>query len=346
MKIAIHKDLNPYSYSRYWMEYCIVNSIPYKMVNAFDSDIIEQLNDCDIFMWHHYQVDPKAYNVAKQILFSLEEAGKIVFPDFRTGWHFDDKLGQKYLFEALGIKAAKAYSFFDKKTAYDWVKKTSYPKVFKLRGGAGSYNVALIKSKNQACRYIRKAFGKGFNSYDSLLRVRHAIRDLFNGSMGIKHLLATMYLYVFPNKTTHLPKQREYIYFQEFIPNDGFDYRVEVCGDKAIALVRYCRKGDFRASGGHNDHFDKDLIPKDVIKFAFEIVDKLKSQSSALDIVRNKETGELFLVENSYCYGIDADEFEHGYWDRDANWHNEAFNGIYWMIEYVINQYKEKYERN
>lgn len=43
-----------------------------------------------------------------------------------------------------------------------------------------------------------------------------------------------------------LPIQREYCYFQEFIPNDGFDYRVEACGDKCIAMVRYCRKGDFR----------------------------------------------------------------------------------------------------
>ena len=347
MVIAIHNELK--SYSKYWVEYCEQHQISYKLVNAFDTNIIEQLKECDIFMWHHSQVDPKAYNVAKQILFSLEEAGKIVFPDFRTGWHFDDKLGQKYLFESLGIKAAKAYAFFDKQSAKAWAKTTQYPKVFKLRGGAGSYNVALIRTYSQAKRYIRKAFGRGFNSYDSWLRVKHAVRDLFNGSKGLWNLFATIYLYIFPNKTTHLPKQREYIYFQEFIPNDGFDYRIEVCGDKCIALVRYCRKNDFRASGGHNDHFEKELIPADVINFAFEIVDKLQSQSSALDIVRNSNTGELFLVENSYCYGVDKDEFDHGYWDRNAEWHDEPFNGMHWMIEYAISQYKNKinsHERN
>jgi hypothetical protein len=139
-----------------------------------------------------------------------------------------------------------------------------------------------------------------------------------------------------------LPKQSGYAYFQEFIPNDGFDYRIEVCGDKAIAMVRYCRKGDFRASGGHNDNFAKELIPQDVLMLAFDITQKLGMQASALDFVREKNTGKLYLIEVSYCYGVDADEFDHGYWTSDGEWHNEQFNGIHWMIESVINEYKRR----
>jgi hypothetical protein len=47
-------------------------------------------------------------------------------------------------------------------------------------------------------------------------------------------------------------------------------------------------------------------------------------------------------VENSYCYGVDDDEFAHGYWDRDAVWHDEPFNGIDWMIEKTIEKFKNK----
>ena len=60
-------------------------------------------------------------------------------------------------------------------------------------------------------------------------------------------------------------------------------------------------------------------------------------QSVALDIVRERETRDLYLIEVSYCYGLDADEFEHGYWTRDGRHHQEPFNGVYWMIEDVIN---------
>ena len=96
------------------------------------------MDDCDALMWHHFQTNPKAILFAKQLLFALEQSGKKVFPDFRTGWHFDDKLGQKYLLEAIDAPLVPSYVFYDKKEALEWVQKTDFPKVFKLRGGAGS----------------------------------------------------------------------------------------------------------------------------------------------------------------------------------------------------------------
>ena len=112
MKIGIHHSLG--SYSGRWIEYCQEHKIDYKIVNAYDTDIVEQLSDCDVFMWHHHQANYKDALFAKQLLFSLEQAGKVVFPDFNTGWYFDDKLGQKYLFEANHVQAAPAYVFFSK----------------------------------------------------------------------------------------------------------------------------------------------------------------------------------------------------------------------------------------
>lgn len=40
-----------------------------------------------------------------------------------------------------------------------------------------------------------------------------------------------------------------YIYFQDFIPNNNYDTRVKVIGNRCAALRRYNRKNDFRASG-------------------------------------------------------------------------------------------------
>ena len=337
MKIAIADRKG--SFSDYWIKYCEEHSIPYKVVNPYDTDIVEQVSDCDAFMWHHHHASFSDTLFAKQLLFSLEQAGKVVFPNFRTGWHFDDKLGQKYLFESFGIQAAKSWVFYDKKSAYKWIETTDFPKVFKLRGGAGSANVRLARSKRQAKAFVRKALCRGFASTNPLFSAKTQWQNFVKGQGRFYDVAKYIGLYLFPglNGGRRMPRQKGYAYFQEFIPNDGFDYRLEIANNKAIAMVRMCREGDFRASGGHDDRFDASLIPQDVVEFAFECYDKLEVQSVALDIVREKKSGELYLIEVSYCYGLDADEFEHGYWTRDGRHHQEPFNGVYWMIEDVIN---------
>lgn len=336
IKLAIVKQRG--SYSDCWLEYCRNNNIDYIAVNACDDNIINQVADCDGFLWHYFHYNPVDMNFAKQLLFSLQQAGKIVFPDFNTGWHFDDKLGQKYLFEANGVKSARACVFYSKNEALQWAKNTSYPKVFKLRGGAGSYNVMLVRKYSDAAKLIRQSFGRGFKSYSKIRHFKETLKGYLKGGASFKDLLVAFSLFFIKVPYDKMPVQREYCYFQDFIPNDGYDYRIELCGDKCIAMVRYVRRGDFRASGGHNDHFEKELIPEDVIKFAFNVKKRLNIQAGALDIVRNKDTKELFLVEISYCYGVDKDEFDHGYWDENATWHDEAFNGCDWMIEEVIKE--------
>lgn len=345
MKIAIHNSLG--SYSERWIEYCREHQIEYKIVNAYDTDIIDQLRDCNAFMWHHHQADYRDALFAKQLLFSLEQAGKVVFPDFHTGWHFDDKLGQKYLFEANGIQAAPAFAFYTRKDAFKWIESATFPKIFKLRGGAGSANVLLAKSKRDAYRFVKKSFGNGWSFFSGWRYFKDQWKFFTNRKISSLQLVKSFGRIFIPTEAGRmLPVHKGYVYFQEFIRNEGFDYRIEICGDRCIAMVRYVRKGDFRASGGHNDHFDKDLIPQDVILFAFEVAEKLKLQACALDIVREKDSGKLYVIENSYCYGVDADEFDHGYWDRQGLFHNEKFNGLDWMIELVIDKVKQKKVKN
>lgn len=338
MKIAILRPRLT-TFSPYWIKYCEEHAYDYKPFDPYDTEIVDKIQDYDIILFDHHQADYRDVLFAKQLLFSLEQAGKVVFPNFRTGWHFDDKLGQKYLFEALGVRAAKSWVFYDKKSAYKWIETTDFPKVFKLRGGAGSANVRLARNKRQAKAFVRKALRRGFASSNPLFSAKTQWQNFVKGQGRFYDVAKYIGLYLFPglNGGRRMPRQKGYAYFQEFIPNDGFDYRLEIANNKAIAMVRMCREGDFRASGGHDDRFDASLIPQDVVEFAFECYDKLEVQSVALDIVREKESGELYLIEVSYSYGLDADEFEHGYWTRDGRHHQEPFNGVYWMIEDVIN---------
>ena len=148
MKIGIHETRG--FFSDRWIAYCKANAISYKSVNCYGSDIIRDLSDCDALMWHFNHKSPKASKFAKQLIFAVQASGKKVFPDYNTVWHFDDKVGQKYLLEAIGAPMAPAYTFFTRQEALNWAKQTNYPKVFKLRNGAGSDNVRLVKSKRQA----------------------------------------------------------------------------------------------------------------------------------------------------------------------------------------------------
>ena len=74
----------------------------------------------------------------------------MVFPNFNTAWHFDDKVGQKYLLEAIDAPLVPSYVFYSKEMALKWLEQTQFPKVFKLRGGAGSANVKLVQDEKRS----------------------------------------------------------------------------------------------------------------------------------------------------------------------------------------------------
>ncbi|MDM1717153.1 ATP-grasp domain-containing protein [Thiopseudomonas alkaliphila] len=331
MKIAIHH--RPGSFSDRWIAYCEQQNIPFKVVNAFDSNIIEQVKDCDVFMWHHHHGQFKDVLTAKRILFALEHAGVKVFPDFKTAWHFDDKVAQKYLLEAIDAPLVPSYVFYDKEEALQWANTTSYPKVFKLKGGAGSANVKLVKTYKEAKRLINKAFGKGFAQYDRFGAFKERLRKVKEGKAGLLEILKGIgRLFITTEFAKQQAPEKGYVYFQDFIENDGFDIRATVMNNRAIAFKRLTRGNDFRASGSGDVIFEYENIDKDYINLAFSIAKKLNSQSVAMDFVKSK-TGEIKLIEISY--GFTADGYEEafaGYWDSKINWHEEQFNPQEWLI--------------
>jgi len=331
---AIAFQSNNSGFKGRWVKYCEENGIPYKIVDFYAANIIEQLVDCKAVMWHFNHESPKDFLLAKQLLFSLQQADIKVFPDFNTSWHFDDKVGQKYLLEALNIPFVPSYVFYDKKQAIAWAKKASYPKVFKLRGGAGSVNVKKVNSLSEALRLINKAFGRGFK-HSSLVPFPEMINRYKVGKTSffsvIKRFIRIFSPTVF---TKNYGRARGYIYFQKFVPDNDHDIRVIVIGDKAFAIKRMVRKNDFRASGSGNILYDKQLFNEREIQLAFEINDKLKSQCTAMDFVYDK--GQPKIVEISYGFSPEGYDDCPGYWDRDLNWHEGKFNPYVWMVDDLV----------
>lgn len=336
MKIAIHH--RPGSFSDRWIDYCEKNSIDYILVNAYDSDIINKVKGCDAFMWHHHHSNAKDVLFAKQLIYSLETIGIKCFPDFHTVWHFDDKVGQKYLFEAIGAPIVPSYVFYTKKDALDWIAHTSFPKVFKLRGGAGSKNVLLAQDKKEAIKLVKKAFGKGFPQTSIKNTISEDLRKHREGKEGFIRLMKDILLYYFTPNSFHKAHSVEkgYAYFQDFIPNNTTDYRVKVIKGRCWAFQRIVRKNDFRASGGGNLVFDNQQIPYEIVVTAQKIARELQLQSVAFDFIHDKINNKYLIVEMSYGFGFDEREIHNGYWDCEGVFCKEIFNPFGWMIECLI----------
>lgn len=330
MKIAIVERQGTFSDG--WIKYCQENEIAYKIVDPYRSDIIQQVEGCDAFMWHHHHADYKDVLFAKQLLYSLQQKGLRVYPDFNSVWHFDDKVGQKYLLESIGAPLVPSFVFYRKSDALAWIEQTSFPKVFKLRGGASGSNVKLATTARKAKALVNRAFGKGFPQFNRIGNFKEHARNVREGREPFTGLLRGLArMVVIPEYARMHPREKGYAYFQEFIPGNQYDTRVVVIGgERALGERRYCRPGDFRASG--SGRFEYVQIDKCFLKIAFEIARKLKLQTVAFDFIYDR--GTPLVIEMSYGFGTHGISHCGGYYTTDFVWHEDKNLNFYgWMIE-------------
>lgn len=339
MKIAIYKKDD--SFSDYWIHYCEQKGIDYCLINPYRNDVIDQVRECSAFMWHFHQCDYRDMLMAKGLIASLEVMGIPCFPNTRTCWHFDDKVAQKYLLESVDAPMVPSYVFYTKEEAEEWISHTIFPKVFKLKGGAGASNVKLAKTATDARRLVSQCFGSGFRQYRWQEHFAEEKRMYKMGKSNLRDLLRPIKYAMkrYPTTFDHYHgREIGYAYFQDFIPNNTYDIRICVVGDKAFALKRMTRKGDFRASGSGMIIYDKNQIDERCVKIAFEVNEKLKTQSIAYDFVFDQANNPL-IVEISYGYAAKAYEICQGYWTKDMQWHEgDHFDFCGWMIENLISE--------
>ncbi|GMU33769.1 MAG: hypothetical protein AMXMBFR20_16410 [Planctomycetia bacterium] len=330
-EIAIHHCEG--SYSDRWLEYCCGHRVPHRIVNCYDSDIISQLAGCGGLLWQWKYGDPRDVLAALRVIRAAEAMGLVVFPNSATCEHYDDKVGQKYLLEAIGAELAPTFVFYDKESALKWVASTKWPKVFKLSRGAGSQNVQLIHSAAKARKLVNRAFGAGFRSVASgwgdarsKLAKHRRKGDIWP---TVKRLPKTLREFV--RLSRQMPRERGYIYFQEFLPNNEYDTRITVIGNRAFGYLRMVRADDFRASGSGLNVFDQNQIDPRCIESAFRIARRLGTQALAFDYIKGPSES-LILVEISYTFLADFIYECPGYWDPELKWHE----GHYWPQDVIL----------
>lgn len=346
--IAICKNDNIFKHSTQWIgewvDYCEKNGIPYEIVDCYRYDIISRLTNYSALLWNFSNFVISDLLEARNILNIASAKGLETFPDYNTSWHFDDKVAESYALQAVSAPAPKSWVFYDYVECEKWLKtEAEYPIVAKLRCGSGANNVKLLKDYNQAKKYAKRMFASGYNPTPSLVYKAYSKAQ---SSRSLKVALSRIKkIPEFLNTRAHarkMPIEKGYCYFQEFINNEGYDLKIAVVGDKLSFLCRDVRKGDFRASGGGDIKYTRELITKQIISSAFEAYDKLQLECVGFDYVVDKDTGEGKIIE--MCYGFDYKAImgAGGYWDRDCVWHNEPLNVPTEIINKILENINSK----
>lgn len=335
MKIAIDKRNK--GFHKRWKSWLKEKGIDFIEIDLHADKALSEVKKADGLMWHHWQTNTQDLIKAKRLLFALEHGNFPVYPDFKSNWHFDDKIGQMYLLQALDLPLVPSYHFVDKLEAIARLESKEFPIVFKLARGAGSANVQMVYDKVHGKRIVRKAFSRGFPVFNGFSVLKERVSKFRKGHENLTGLLkGTFHMLRPPLYSRYVGRSIGETYFQEFIPNEGFDIRIIVIGAKAFAIKRLTRDDDFRASGSGMIEYDKSNFKGEWIELAFQWAKKLDTQIVAFDVVIHKITKKPFIVEISYGYAIDVYDSCTGYWDDEMNYYPGTFDSCEWMVDDFI----------
>jgi len=129
-------------------------------------------------------------------------------------------------------------------------------------------------------------------------------------------------------------REKGYVLFQDFIPDNDHDIRLVVIGSRAFGAKRMVRPGDFRASGSHVVVFGREHISDAAVALAFKLSNQLQTQIAVFDFVTRGD--EVVVLEVSFGTSIDYYFEIPGYWDEKLNWIEEKIDPGGWMVEELI----------
>lgn len=344
MKIALHLNEKMFKHASVWIPeckaYCEENGHECDVISCYDSDIIEKLRGYDAVLWTMQNYVKADIMEARSILYSAKQMGLKIFPDYNTSWHFDDKIAETYLLQAVNAPLPKSWVFYLEDECVNFLEnEAKYPLVAKLRCGSGANNVVLLHNVKEAKKYAKAMFRDGgfspapkalYKAY-SKAQSSNSLSVMINRIKKIPDFMRTL------SNAKKMAREANYCYFQEYIENDGFDIKVVVVGDKLIPYFRNARKGDWRASGGGDKVFDHERVTEQVIKTSFDVYDKCGFQVIGFDYVVDKNTGEGIIIEISYGTNYGDLTLVGGYFDRDCKWHEDKnLSAPKEIIDYVL----------
>lgn len=170
-----------------------------------------------------------------------------------------------------------------------------------------NYASRLVHNRNEALFYVGELFGHGV--------IGLGYRPASSSRLLLRRLRAATKVATGRNPYGPTPEaelEHGYLFAQEFLPDNDFDVRVTVIGDRAFAFRQLNRPGDFRVSGSGRIDSDPTQIGEATVRFAYGVARQLGAQMVALDILRRGS--ELVIVELTLTYASCAVRDCPGHW--------------------------------
>lgn len=241
------------------------------------------------------------FNACIRTMGTLHELGYPILPSWRAVLSYDDKIIQHQQMQDSGLPHCETQIV----TEYDQVEVTAssmgYPLVVKLRSGAASSSVQLIRTKDEMMRYAKRMFSHGISPVPALTRDLQAnIRKTRGGLLAVLRKAPAITLRRISMMASTF-SERNYVLMQRFYGGNEGDIRVTIIGNRAFVFGRQNRQNDFRASGsGKLIYSDYDAFGAE-IELAFQLSAYLQAAFLAVDIIKDAQ-GRPVLVE--YCPGF------------------------------------------
>lgn len=331
MLVGIHDE--PGGPSDVWIRWCAEHDVKFLRVDCFSTNIMQQLRDCDILFWWW---DAQASRFAPGLIHAAELAGIRVFPPLASCWHVDDKIAQKYAFEALSIPLAPSYVFYDQQEALDWTRHATYPKVQKLRAGQASEAVWFVRSQRQAASTVRRAFRGGFVRHRRWRILRSRLSGL-KRRRGLSELMSVVRGAVrvaVPSATDRSKAcDSTYVYFQDYIHGAKVVFHVFTAMGRVFASKMTAREDDFRASGTTQiEHGHPGIVKEEVVRLVLDVAQTLDVPFLGIEVASTPSG--LIIIETDAIRAIG--QVFPGYWDRNLCWHGDPSVPAEFIIEQTL----------
>lgn len=209
------------------------------------------------------------------------------YPSYEETILYENKRILSYFLEAAKIPHPKTWVFYHKREALHFILQCDYPLVAKTTIGASGSGVTVIRTEQQAKKYITKAFSR-----KGIKRTAGPNKATGSPASWLKKAVKSPSFFMKRLKRyimIHKYGEKDFVILQEYIPHD-YEWRMVKIGDAYFGHQKI-KQGDM-ASGTKGINYVSP--PEKLLDFTKELCDKHHFQFMAIDLFEDGKGG--FLV--------------------------------------------------
>lgn len=260
-RVGIVRDLEAYPRWTKYRRFLENNGFPYEFYNVHAHDWIEKARPFDVVIGLVSNEINRLRETRVKYHFLESYLGKACYPSAAQALLYENKCLEAYIATAGGLPFARTFVSHSHEDALAMLETARFPIVSKINNSSGSVGVELVRKPRMARRIVRRAFSR-------------------------------------TGRSVYVPwfRQKDYVYFQDYVPNDGYDIRVILIGNSAFGYYRKVLKGDFRASG--MGIVEMRGLPEEAIRVARMVQQSIRSPLLVVDMLHGLD-GRYVIIEYS-----------------------------------------------